>query len=128
MLNFCELPQNASLFYQFCVCVLTPGRHDNEDDNIALDVKQGVPGILRQVVGVVCRQDGANKSRRLGYLNSAVRAIAKVLKASQVKKPLFSDRVIAKDDPEKSTNHERSLSSQVDFGEEEITKKQYFCL
>ncbi|KAK3871710.1 hypothetical protein Pcinc_023156 [Petrolisthes cinctipes] len=103
-------------------------RHDNEDDNIVLDVKQGVPGVLRQVVVVVCQQNGATKSRRLGYLNAAVRAISKVLKSSQVKKSHISEKIIVTDDSDKADDDESSVSSQVDFGEEEISNIQYFCL
>lgn len=97
--------------------------------------------MLGKVLTVVCQQNGVSKSRRLGYLNAAVRAIAEILALGPNKQsPLADDegnkrleeRVAERKVPAPSSSSppSSSLSSRavLDFGEEDFTREQYFCL
>ena len=80
--------------------------------------------MLREVLAVVCQHNGIPKSRRLGYLNAAVRAIAKILAHNQTKKSPRAE--------ETNVDEERVPAiiqpATLDFGEEEFTREQYFSL
>nr|XP_027221348.1 rapamycin-insensitive companion of mTOR-like isoform X1 [Penaeus vannamei] len=104
-------------------------RHESEEDSITLDTGKGIQGILREVVAVVCQQNGVPKSRRLGYLNAAVRAISKLNTTNNTKKsPFTEEQIKAFDDIVSDKEKTHPPSSQPDFGEVKITKEQYFCL
>ncbi|XP_069163639.1 rapamycin-insensitive companion of mTOR-like isoform X1 [Procambarus clarkii] len=103
-------------------------RHENEDENIVLDSGRGVSGVIREVLGIVCRKDGISKGRRLGYLNAAVRAISKITSSNHSKKSPFSDDEKIFDEIVSLKNDSNSPPSQVDFGEEVITREHCFCL
>nr|UYO77161.1 rapamycin insensitive companion of mTOR [Penaeus japonicus] len=104
-------------------------RHESEEDSITLDTGKGIQGILREVVAVVCQQNGVPKSRRLGYLNAAVRAISKLNTTNNTKKsPFTEEQIKAFDDIVSDKDKTQPLLSQPDFGEVRITKEQYFCL
>ncbi|KAG7156669.1 rapamycin-insensitive companion of mTOR-like [Homarus americanus] len=104
-------------------------RHENEEDNIVFALERGVSGVVREVLGVVCRQDGIPKGRRLSYLNAAVRSISKITSSNQSKKSSYSgEEKKMFDDMVSSNEKSTSPQPQVDFGEEVITKEQYFCL
>lgn len=108
---------------------LFEGRHESEEDSITLDTGKGIQGILREVVAVVCQQNGVPKSRRLGYLNAAVRAISKLNTTNNTKKsPFTEEQIKAFDDIVSDKEKTHPPSSQPDFGEVKITKEQYFCL
>lgn len=81
--------------------------------------------MLREVLSVVCQHNGTPKSRRLGYLNEAVRAIVKILALNQTKKSPLTDEPT--DLPEERVPATLPPST-LDFGEEEFTREQYFCL
>ncbi|XP_071552296.1 rapamycin-insensitive companion of mTOR isoform X2 [Panulirus ornatus] len=105
------------------------GRHDNEEENIVLDSGRGVSGVLREVLGIICRQDGVPKSRRLGYLNAAVRALSRITSSNHSKKsPFTEEQCKVFDDMVSSKDRNTYPSSQDDFGEEEINREHYFCL
>nr|XP_053655508.1 LOW QUALITY PROTEIN: rapamycin-insensitive companion of mTOR-like [Cherax quadricarinatus] len=104
-------------------------RHDNEDDNIVLDSGRGVSGVIREILGVVCREDGISKGRCLGYLNAAVRAISKITASNHSKKSPFTDEEKNMfDEIVSMKNDTSSPSTKVNFGEDIITGEQYFCL
>lgn len=100
-------------------------RQDSEDENILLDTGRGVSGVMREVLAVVCQHNAVPKSRRLGYLNAAVRAIAKILALNQTKKSPPAEE--ANDQLEERVPATLPPAT-LDFGEEEFTREQYFCL
>lgn len=105
------------------------GRQESEDENIQLDTGRGVSGVLREVLAIVCQQNGAPRSRRLGYLNAAVRAIAKILALGQNKQSPLSEEANKQLEEHVSLKDKASSPPAfVDFGEEEFTRDQYFCL
>ncbi|KAK8396470.1 hypothetical protein O3P69_005488 [Scylla paramamosain] len=99
-------------------------RQDSEDE-IQLDTGRGVSGVLREVLSVVCQHNGIPKSRRLGYLNEAVRAIVKILSLNQTKKSPLTEEP---SDPPEERVPATLPPATLDFGEEEFTREQYFCL
>ncbi|XP_064086614.1 rapamycin-insensitive companion of mTOR-like [Macrobrachium nipponense] len=104
-------------------------RHESEEESIILDSEQGVSGILREVLPVLCRQDGVPKSRRLGYLNAAVKAIGKINAKNNAKtSPLQDELNKVFEDALPSKANGASPPPQLDFGEEKMSREQYFCL
>ncbi|CAL4142208.1 unnamed protein product, partial [Meganyctiphanes norvegica] len=113
------------------------GRHESEEDNIQLDVEHGVSGVLRELVVVLARKDGVPKSKRLSYLNAAVRAVSRLCAAPT--KTIQSPSSSFREAPTPTTEitiaatQDSSLSSAKDtslnFGEgEDDNRELYFCL
>lgn len=88
--------------------------------------------MLCKVLSVVCQQNGVSKSRRLGYLNAAVRAIAEILALGPNKQsPLAEEANKQLEERVPLTKDQDAPSSPppaLDFGEEEFTREQCFCL
>ncbi|XP_050686343.1 rapamycin-insensitive companion of mTOR-like isoform X3 [Eriocheir sinensis] len=107
-------------------------RQESEDENIQLDTGRGVPGVLCKVLSVVCQQNGVSKSRRLGYLNAAVRAIVEILALGPNKQSPLDEEANKQLEERVPLTKDRAAPSSpppaLDFGEEEFTREQYFCL
>ncbi|KAK7081586.1 hypothetical protein SK128_008472, partial [Halocaridina rubra] len=104
-------------------------RHESEEESIVLNPDLGVTGVLREVLPILCRQDGIPKGRRLGYLNSAVKAIGKINTRNNIKKSHSKDEQSnVFEDALPSKANGTSPPSQLDFGEEILSREQYFFL